>query len=121
MFFWHEAARRQGDGWHMAADAAGCDDLEDLVRVAGAADFPARFTLAGPTGFAALTISFDRSRPADHWRLTKGNHATLELGQDRLDELTGVVADLRAGNGDYTFGTDDPEQRIWIWWPPRRG
>lgn len=121
VFFWHDADRRQGDGWHMAADPAGCDDLDDVGRIAGAADFPSRFTLGRPPGFAALTISFDRSRPADHWRLTKGDPATLELGQARLDDLSGVVADLRAGKGDYTFGPDDPEQSIWIWWPPRQG
>lgn len=119
VWFWHEPDRRQGDGWHIAADAAGCDDLERIVGLAREGLHPARFTFAAAPGARALTISFDRHRAKDHWSLTKGEPMHLALGPDGLDELSRLAAALRAGEGDYTIGPHDPDQRIWVWWPPR--
>ena len=122
VYFWRESDRRQGKGWHLAADAAGCDDLEEVARLSRAATYPARFTFRAAPGqpdARELIISFDQSRTPDHWRLKGTGPMTLELGPDRLEELTNVVADLRALGGDYTFGPDSVDQHIWVWWPPR--
>jgi hypothetical protein len=122
IFFWFEPDARQGDGWHIAANASGCDDLDEVIRLSRAATFPARFRLAPEARQGAatyLTISINRSWPKEHWRIDGGNDPLFELGHDGLEMLAAAVADLRKGRGDYAIGPDEPDQRLWIWWPPR--
>lgn len=122
IFFWLEADRRQGEGWHLAADLDGCNDLDDIIRLSRSAAYPSRFEFVVATNGGArraLVLSVDRSWPADHWHLVGGEVTKLELGIERLCELEKVAADLRAQKGDYTFGPDKVGQSIWVWWPPR--
>jgi hypothetical protein len=127
LFFWFETDKRQGDGWHISADTAGCDDLEEIVKLAKASKYPARFSLApvpitdstrrSPEG---LVVSHDRSWKADHCNLRQeAGMVTLEMGADPLQALLKAAGDIRTGKGDYTFGAEDGPNRIWVWWPPR--
>ena len=122
MFFWHEADRRQGEGWHIAVDAKECDDLEGIVGLALGADHPARFafpTASGALGMTALAIAFDAALPADHWRPEERHPVRLVLGVNGLKSLRAATLDMRNGDGDYCIGPDAPDQRVWVWWPPR--
>ncbi|WP_420472163.1 hypothetical protein [Brevundimonas sp. FT23042] len=117
VYFWYEADRRQGEGWHIAADPGGCDDLEQIVSLARAAQHPARFTFASASaGMVGLTISFNGAWSADHWVLTD-EPVVLSLGDEGLTALLDAVSDMRKGDGDYCIGPHD--QRIWVWWPPK--
>lgn len=125
LYFWREARKAQGEGWHLAADADGLRDLGAAIALCRSAQHPARFALsttpsnpnAGP---AELVLSYNRTWVPGHWGLsTQAGDAVLEFGTDRLNELEGAVGDMERGDGDYTIGGDDEAQRIWIWWPPR--
>jgi hypothetical protein len=121
IYFWIESDKRQGGGWHFAADERGKDDIDTLVGLAKNARFPSRFTLtpdpvSGPTRRSArkVTLSHNAKWAPSHWNLHEIDGAlTIELGSSRLAELSAVVADLRKGGADYTFGG---EPAIWAWW-----
>lgn len=121
IFFWFEPSPRQGDGWHIAADEIGCDDLDEIIRLCREAAFPARFRVAitdarGRSSF--LTVSCDREWASDHWRIQGSETPVLELGEGGLDLLSRAVIDLRRGHGDYTIGAREPDHWLWVWWPP---
>jgi hypothetical protein len=123
IYFWEESDRRQGDGWHFAADEKGGDDIATLVSLAKNARFPSRFALTphlvfGPTRRSArkVMLSHNAKWLSNHWVVHEANGAlTIELGSSRLDELGAVVAGLRKGEADYTFGG---EPLVWAWWTP---
>lgn len=128
VYFWFELDKRQGDGWHLAADAMACADLEELVALAKASPFPARFTLpleqiAGAAGDAPaqLFVSYDASWPPEHWRIIRnGRDIVWELGSVKIEGLRAAAADLRRGEVDYVVGGEEADQRVWLWWPPTR-
>ncbi|RYD69795.1 MAG: hypothetical protein EOP84_27780 [Verrucomicrobiaceae bacterium] len=128
VYFWFEVDKRQGDGWHLAADAIACADLEELVALAKASPFPARFTLplrhvAGASGDAPaeLLVCYDARWPPEHWRIIRNGRTVLwELGSTKLGELQGAAGDLRRGEVDYVLGGEEADQRVWSWWPPER-
>jgi hypothetical protein len=127
IYFWFERNKRQGEGWHLAADEAGCRDIEELTTLAETSKFPARFELtpaptqAGSRNPKSLTVSHSKTWAAAHWRLVTGvDKVTLELGSDGLAQLRRVADETRAGEADYTIGGNDDSDRIWIWWCPSR-
>jgi hypothetical protein len=125
--FWFEKDKRQGAGWHLAADEVGCQDLDDIISLCRTAGFPPRFNItpsARPDAPAntnsTLVISYNTTWPEQHWLLGQsGTLITLEIGTARLDELSAAVGDMRRGEGDYAIGGDDDAQVIWIWWLPK--
>jgi hypothetical protein len=125
IYFWFESDTRQGQGWHLAADKAGCQDLDDVVALAKAAKHPSRFEFApapvsGPTQrtVSKLTLSHDARWPAEHWSVERSSGITWQVGAAKLDEMSSLTADLRRGQGDYSVGGNG-DQRIWVWWPPK--
>ena len=126
VYFWFETDKRQGDGWHLAADEAGCRDLEALVALGKASPYPARFslplgTVSGVKGEAVtrLLIACNADWLPDHWQITRqGKDVIWELGMGHLEGLLGVAADLRRGELDHAIGGDAADQRVWLWWPP---
>jgi hypothetical protein len=125
VYFWLEARKTQGKGWHLAADAEGLRDLSAIIALCRSAQHPARFALnvkssGQDDGLAELVLSYNRVWAPDHWTLSAtGRGVVLDIGPDRLAELEAAVGDMEGGRGDYTIGGDDEVQRIWIWWPPR--
>ncbi len=126
VYFWFEVDKRQGDGWHLAADALACCDLEEMVALGKASLYPARFTLplekiAGATRDAPtrLLVSYNASWPPGHWEIKRSGDGVLwELGAAGFDGLLAVAADLRRGEVDYSVGGEAADQRVWLWWPP---
>jgi len=125
LYFWSEARKTQGKGWHLAADADGLRDLRTIIALSRSAQHPARFALSMTSSTlddapSELVLSHNRAWAPDHWVLSARRlGAVLEIGPDRLAELEAAVGDMESGHGDYTIGGDDEAQRIWIWWPPR--
>ncbi|MFN3538103.1 MAG: hypothetical protein ACK4Y4_11705 [Brevundimonas sp.] len=124
--FWFEADKRQGDGWHLAADAQACHDLDELVELGKASPYPARFSIplgnvTGAVGKAPskLLIAYNASWSPDHWIIKQnGDEVLWELGATSFECLRGVAADLRRGKLDYALGGNEADQRVWLWWPP---
>ncbi|MDQ3124566.1 MAG: hypothetical protein M3Q74_03060 [Pseudomonadota bacterium] len=125
LYFWSEARKTQGKGWHLAADAQGLRDLRAIIALCRSAQHPARFALSVTSsgqndGPAELVLSHNRAWAPDHWELSAQRlGAVLEIGSDRLAEFEAAVGDMEGGRGDYTIGGDNEGQRIWIWWPLR--
>ena len=125
VYFWREARKTQGKGWHLAAEANGLHDLRAIIALCRSAQHPARFALSVTAskqtdGPAELVLSHNRTWGPDHWVLSvRGRVAVLEFGPDRLAELEAAVRDMESGDGDYPIGGDDEAQRVWIWWLPR--
>ncbi|GLS02427.1 hypothetical protein GCM10007859_24510 [Brevundimonas denitrificans] len=125
LYFWREARKTQGEGWHLAAEADGLRDLRAIITLCRSALHPARFALGVPSssqnvGPAELVLSHNQTWAPDHWILSpRGLSAVLELGSDRLTELEAAIGDMEGGRGDFTIGGEEEAERIWIWWPPR--
>lgn len=124
IYFWFEPDKRQGNGWHLAADEHGCQDLERIIALAQAAEYSSRFKIiptptAGRRNASKLILSYNVEWPSHHWSLQSSEGAvTIELGDDRLNELKSAVPDLRKRNGgDYTIGAEEDDP-VWIWWRP---
>lgn len=125
-YFWFEPDKRQGDGWHFAGDEAACADLEELVGLAKASRFPARFTIpikmsvsASGQAPAKLIISYDARWQPDHWKISRIEDEVLwEMGPTKFDALLGASADMKRGAVDYVLGGEDEGERVWLWWPP---
>ncbi|MBS0296255.1 MAG: hypothetical protein JSR45_08085 [Proteobacteria bacterium] len=123
-------------GWHFAADAEGCDCLDEALNLLQAARYPGRLKIAVeqrdlPEPFrgntepkrpaASLTLSYSRDWPGDTWSIDadEDGHARLSAGDEALEALRAAVSDMRTGEGDYViWGRDDAA--LWLWWPPRR-
>jgi len=126
IYFWFEPDKRQGDGWHLAADPTGCSDLEKLTDLARTSRYPSRFKLIPVPipGFRVpkeVLINYSKEWIATHWSLeARANQLVLEVGSEGLAQLGEAVANLRSGDGDYTIGGEVYAERIWVWWPPRR-
>lgn len=126
---------RNYPGWHLTADAAGCDSLVALIDVLAADGCaasrvveirpPSSAQLKVPnnkSGLAAwqapgkLRIAFSED-PAQ-WSFPLGlEPAVLTLGSDWLAPLRDGVSGIARGRGDYSIGlAGNGSSRLWFWW-----
>ncbi len=66
IYFWFEPNKRQAESWHLAADTAGCSDIEEVISLAENSKYPARFELS-PThtetgSRTPKTVTFSHSK-----------------------------------------------------------
>ena len=123
--FWFEQNKRQGGGWHIATNAEGCRELEDVFEMAQQAKYPSRFTfalkaVASQTAKCPekLVLSYNRDWPPDHWALALGGDTVeLEVGTDRFVDLRSILDLLRKEQFDYWHPIRGTDQGLWVWWP----
>lgn len=126
---------RNYPGWHLTADAAGCDSLVALLDVL-AADGNGAFRIVeirppsnaqlkvpnNKSGLAAwqapskLRIAFSDD-PAE-WSFPLGlEPASLTLGSDWLTPLRDGISGIPRGRGDYSIGRiGKGSAKLWFWW-----
>ena len=126
---------RNYPGWHLTADAAGCESLVGLLDALAADGIPAsrvveitppsKAQLGIPnnqSGLAAwrapskLRIAFS-SNPAE-WSVPRDLDPTaLTIGSDWLAPLREGISGIPHGRGDYSIGPAGKlSPRLWFWW-----
>jgi hypothetical protein len=122
-------------GWHMTADASGCESLLALVEEMESAQWSCEQTIHTPRPTppiievptrarrwsAAVSLHLKVRRAANFeqgWQLRCQEGAvTLTVGPARLAELKKGFLDIAQGLGDYSIPNDAPDdQRLWFWW-----
>lgn len=125
--FWLEQSKHQADGWHIATNADGCRELEDVFELALTAKYPSRFTFTlkpVPSQTAKcpakLVLSHNRDWAPHHWLMTPSSDTVLlEVGTDRFADLRAVVELLRQEQFDYWYRIEGTDDGFWAWWPLR--
>lgn len=125
---------RNYPGWHLTADAAGCQSLVALLEglaAAGIAAFrtveisaPSKAQLGvanNKSGLAAwqapskLRIAVSQS-PAEWSFPLDLDPACLTIGSDWLAPLCKGISGIPHGQGDYSIGPGSGGSRLWFWW-----
>jgi hypothetical protein len=125
--------KRNYDGWHLTADASGCESLGALIEA---------MTVDGSGASRSISIKRPtramRSVPRSPewaiivptvWQLSVGSdvsewrfaetseYAELCVGMDWLPLLADSIRDIRRGMGDNSIGdTDRGSLALWFWW-----
>ncbi|RAP57337.1 hypothetical protein [Oleiagrimonas sp. MCCC 1A03011] len=126
---------RNYPGWHLTADAAGCESLVALLDALAADGTPAsRAVKITPPSKAQLGVPNNKSglaawrapsklrlafsgNPAD-WSFPPDlDPALLTIGADWLTPLHEGISGIPHGRGDYSIGpTGKGSFRLWFWW-----
>ena len=125
---------RNYPGWHLTADAAGCESLIALIDLfatgtpaSRAVDItpPSEAQLGVPnnkSGLAAwrapskLRVAFSNN-PADWSFPPELDPAVLTIGSDWLAPLREGISGIPHGRGDYSIGPSGKGgSRLWFWW-----
>lgn len=125
---------RNYPGWHLTADAAGCDSLLDLLDAlatepGGYRTIPLRAPDEAQLGvpnnrrsphIAATKLQLTLSDAPADWRFPSDHDpASLTIGNDWLAPLRKGLLDITQGRGDYRIGNDDSGSlKLWFWWGP---
>jgi hypothetical protein len=134
VYLWHYSQNaRNFPGWHLTADAAGCQSLIELFKLLGTTSSPAtrRISVTPPTreilsvpnsGILPwtapdrLVLTFHSDPRA--WQITEANQvAEFVFGHSWLSQLQAGISGIGQGQGDYSIGNPNvPSQRLWFWW-----
>lgn len=126
---------RNYPGWHLTADAAGCDSLIALIDALAADGCAAsRVVEIRPPSSAQLKVPNNKSglaawqapdkfriafsdEPAE-WSFPLGlEPAVLTVGSDWLAPLRDGISGIARGRGDYSIGlAGSGSSRLWFWW-----
>jgi hypothetical protein len=125
-------ANRSYRGWHLSADADGCQSLLALIN-AFSDDAPVSYrtvSLAAPSktllavpgrmfsgveSASKLRLAYRAS--STEWLLTTSDDImSLTFGEIWRGKLRDATNALFAGDGDFKIGPEDSEQGIWFWW-----
>lgn len=124
---------RNFPGWHLNADAAGCQSLLALLE-ALAADGAGSRTIAvtAPTkaqlgvpnnkrGLAAWVapdkLRVTLSPTAEEWSFpAELDPAVMTVGSGWLAQLREGIAGIPEGRGDYSIGDRKGSHSLWFWW-----
>lgn len=124
---------RNFPGWHLNADAAGCQSLllliESLsvegeghrtVEIAAPAEAQLRVpnNRGGEAPWTAPTkLRIALVRESGVWAFPPGTDpAILTVGTAWLEPLREGVSGIRLGRGDYSIGTGNTGLPLWFWW-----
>lgn len=137
LYVWRYANARNGwDGWHLAADPAGCSSFRNLLdRMQGGP--PCHRTLAlDRVTDAVLRVPNNRqSRPAEQFEKLRVEYLpssedlnlvpnaallVLTVGGGRLRKFAAALAEVENGGGDFGIDmSDDKRAKSWMfWWMP---
>ena len=128
----YQSNDRNYPGWHLTADRAGAASLVELLDKLASGDQSGMRTvqLGRPTP-AILSVPNNRSAewtsPAklrvafaddpNEWIFACTDVAAqLMLGRDWFPLLSTAVSRIPLGEGDFSIGPPDPNQRLWLWW-----
>lgn len=135
IYLWrYRENRRNYPGYHLTADARGCDDLVSVLTRHENATRVQRTRLAlGPVTpsilavpantrgnstvvtFSSLELITDPNSSPDHFRFAETHlHCQLELSTAQAGHVLEGVHDIQHGKGDYCVGGDG-DQVIWFW------
>ena len=122
-------------GWHLTADAAGCESLIALLDALAADGIPAfRAVEIKPPSKAQLGVPNNKGglaawRSPSKLRVTFSSDPTewsfppdlepavLTIGSDWLAPLREGVSGIPHGCGDYSIGSaGNGSSRLWFWW-----
>ena len=138
VFLWrYRENRRNYPGYHLTADAAGCDFLLASLRRLAAAERARRIELPlAPVGpeilavpnnrrgnstvkrFTRLELVTEPDFERAHLRFTEQHpKCVMNLSAAQAECVAGGVQDVAAGKGDYCIG-EVRDQELWFWWHP---
>lgn len=135
VFVWrYPPHRRKHEGWHLTADAGGCDSLARLIEAMRAAPRPTRRTVRTSRATAPvwavpnfgeprketpppLTLRFEPGF-TDLTLTEEDGRLVLRIGHARADELVAALEDVGRGGGDYALAPHErgAGPRLWFWW-----
>ena len=124
---------RNFPGWHLNADAAGCQSLINLLDALAADGAGSRtVALSAPTtkqlgvpnnkGGLAAWVAPDKLRvkfspaPQEWSFLPDLDPAVIAVGSAWLAQLREGIAGIPAGRGDYSIGDRKGSLPLWFWW-----
>ena len=127
---------RLRNGWHFAADPAGCRSLRNLLdRMSGGGACHRKIRLAhiteavlkmpnygnactGP--FRNLRIEYQPEQ-ADLNLVAGESRLILAVGKHRLRRLASAFERVEVGDGDFAISTSDNKRadKWYFWWPPQ--
>lgn len=137
LWIWQYAnARRGWQGWHFAADPAGCRSIRDLLDRMNDGQESHRSLKLEPVSEPLLQgIGYDRkcSHQYDKLKLQflpladdlslhpVGDKLELTVGNRQLPKLAAAFSDVEAGGGDFGIAASgDKRSETWVfWWPPQ--
>lgn len=129
----YKERNRNYEGWHLTADASGCESLSALIEAmtadgSGASRSigikrPTRAMRSVPRSPEwAITVpsawQISVGSEVSEWRFPEtSEYAELRVGMDWLPLLADGIRDIRRGMGDYSIGdTDRGDLPLWFWW-----
>lgn len=129
----YKERNRNYEGWHLTADAGGCESLSALIEAmavdgSGASRSigikrPTRAMRSVPRSPEwAITVpsawQISVGSEVSEWRFPEtSEYAELRVGMDWLPLLADGIRDIRRGMGDYSIGdTDRGDLPLWFWW-----
>lgn len=123
---------RNYPGWHLNADAAGCESLIALFQELATGSSPVRSVVVTPPAAAQVRVPNNRSAAwlapdrikvgwspnASEWLLPPSTEpARLTFGSDWLEPLRSGVMGIPRGQGDYAIGSRaNGSLVLWFWW-----
>lgn len=133
--WYYTGNERNYPGWHLTADAAGCDSLIALIdALAAYGCAAARSVEIRPPSSAQLKVPNNKSGLAA-WQAPSKlriafsedpelwsfplvlEPAALILGSDWLAPLRDGISGIARGRGDYSIGVaGNGSWRLWFWW-----
>lgn len=137
LYVWRYAnARRGWDGWHLAADPAGCRSFRNLLdRMHGGPPCHRTLMLENVTDAVLRVPNYRQNRPAEQFQKLRVEYQpssedlffvpeapllVLTGGDRRLRKLAAALAQVENGGGDFGIDTsDDKRTKSWMfWWMP---
>jgi hypothetical protein len=124
---------RSYPGFHLSADAKGCEQLLKLLGGLAKVRAPQIATVTlDPVTAAVLAVPNIRDATASafrHWDLiadprfdperfhftVMNDRVRSELSSVQIESVAAGVLDIRDRRGDYAIGDED-EQQLWFWW-----
>ena len=126
-------------GWHLTADAAGCESFIDLLDKMNSTSLPVKRTvpldhpdhfpfsgIGGPFKWSdhvfaqKLKLIYSSTLLAESWEATYSDGVfQLSIGARFLSRLRAGIVDIKRGEGDYSIGPwneKKPEDMLWFWW-----
>ncbi|MFN4092363.1 MAG: hypothetical protein ACK4FG_05665 [Brevundimonas sp.] len=125
---------RMYSGWHVSADAEGCDSLLELLNALASARTADHRTLAimDPKSVGVdrifsdhalkvhhptkLRLKFDPAAPEAEL-VEASDRVTLTMGTDGLESLRKAVSDLRSDEADFSISLAGEDRLSFWWWP----